>query len=114
MILVKVSELIEKLGLTLVTNPDYTDRDVKGCYVGDLLSWVMGRAEQDCVWSTIMSNINIIAVAALVDMSCIILAEGVSVDEEIIKKADSQGIIILSTQKTCYQTAVEIHQATGI
>ena len=110
----KVSELIEKLGLTVVTNTDYTDRDVKGCYVGDLLSWVMGRAEQDSAWITIMSNINIVAVATLVDMSCIILAEGVSVDEEIINKANSQGITILSTQKTCYQIAVEIHQATGI
>lgn len=110
----KVSELIEKLGLTVVTDKNFTDREIKGCYAGDLLSWVMGRAEQDCAWITIMSNINIVAVAALVDMACIILAEGVAVDDEVVKKADSQGIIILATDKNCYETAVAIHETAGI
>ena len=95
----KVSELIKNLDLTVVTDKEFADREIKGCYAGDLLSWVMGRAEQDSAWITIMSNINIVAVAALVDMACIILAEGVAVDEEVIKKANSQGIIILSTDK---------------
>lgn len=109
-----VSELIEKLDLEVLTDSNFTDREIKGCYVGDLLSWVMGRAEQDSVWITIMSNVNIVAVAALVDMACIILAEGVAVDPEVIKKATDQGIIILSSKKTCYETAVQIHQVTGI
>lgn len=108
-----VSELIKKLDLTVLSNENFIDREVKSCYVGDLLSWVMGRAKQDNVWITIMSNVNIVAVAALVDMACIILAEGVSVDEDIIKKADSQGVIILSTQETCYNVAVKLHQASG-
>ena len=110
----KVSELADALKLTVITDKNFTDREVKGCYVGDLLSWVMGRAQQDSAWITIMSNINIVAVAALVDMSCIILAEGVAVDDEVIKKADSQGIIILSTDETAYETAVKIHSLSGI
>ncbi len=109
-----VSGLVKELNLTVLTNKEYADREVKGCYVGDLLSWVMGRAEQDSAWITIMSNINIVAVAALVDMACIILAEGVAVDKEVIDKANSQGIIILSTDKNSYETAVAIHSAAGI
>ena len=81
-----VSELVKELNLTVLTNKKFDDREVKGCYVGDLLSWVMGRAEQDCAWITIMSNVNIVAVAALVDMACVILAEGVAVDAEVIDK----------------------------
>lgn len=110
----KVSELVKALDLTVVTDKNFADREVKGCYAGDLLSWVMGRAEQDSAWITIMSNVNIVAVAALVDMACIILAEGVAVDDEVIKKADSQGIIILATDKNCYETAIAIHKAAGI
>ena len=110
----KVSELAKALDLKVITDNNFTDREVGGCYAGDLLSWVMGRAEQDCAWITIMSNINIVAVAALVDMACIILAEGVAVDDEVVKKADSQGIIILSTDKNCYEIAVAIHKTTGI
>ncbi len=109
-----VSELVKELNLTVITNKDFDDREIKGCFVGDLLSWVMGRAEQGSAWITIMNNVNIVAVAALVDMACIILAEGVDATEEIVKKADDQGIIILSTEKNCYDTAVAIHKVTGI
>ena len=107
----KVSEFIHSANLKVLTNPDFADREINGCYVGDLLSWVMGRAEQDNVWITIMSNVNIVAVAALVDMSCIVLAEGVAVEEDVIKKADEQGIIILSTSKTCYDMAIDYYNA---
>ena len=110
----KVSELVKELNLTVLTNKDFADREVKGCYVGDLLSWVMGRAEQDCAWITIMSNINIVAVAALVDMECVILAEGAIVDKEVIDKANSQGIILLSADGSSYETAVKIHHIAGI
>ena len=110
----KVSELIKELGLKVLTDNSYNDREIKGCYVGDLLSWVMGRAEQDDAWITIMSNVNIVAVAALVDMACIILAEGVAVDPEVIEKANSQGVVILSTDKNSYETAVAIHKAAKI
>ena len=109
-----VYELAKGLGLSVLTDKNNADREIKACYVGDLLSWVMGRAQQDCAWITIMNNINIVAVAALVDMACIILAEGVDATEEIIKKAESQGVIILSTEKNCYETALAIHKATGI
>ena len=110
----KVSELIKNLNLKVITDKNFEDREIKSCYAGDLLSWVMGRAQQDSAWITIMSNVNIVAVAALVDMACIILAEGVAVDEDVVKKANTQGITILSTDKTCYETAVQINKLTGI
>ena len=55
-----VSELAKSCEFEVVALPD--DRDVSGCYMGDLLSWVMGRAKADNAWITIMSNINIVAV----------------------------------------------------
>ena len=73
-------ELVHTLGLTVYALPD-GGRAVTGGYAGDLLSWVMGRAEAGDVWVTIMSNPNIVAVATLADVSCILLAEGVEPDE---------------------------------
>jgi hypothetical protein len=43
------------------------EKEITGGYTGDLLSWVMGRASCGNAWITIMSNINIIAVASLLD-----------------------------------------------
>ena len=102
-----LSKLIKKLNLSLIT-PDFDDRSVTGCYIGDLLSWVMGKAQSGDIWITIMNNINIVAVAALTDCACILLCEGVTASPEIIKKAADEGVIILSSDKTAYELASEI------
>lgn len=100
-------ELKEKLALEEISLPD-SEREVTGCYIGDLLSWVMGAAQSGDAWITIMSNINIVAVAALCDTSLIILAEGVTVDDEVKKAAIERGINILSSPKSSFALAVEI------
>lgn len=102
-----VSQLIEKLNLTAYAAPD-DQRNVSGGYVGDLLSWVMGRAQADQAWITIMSNQNVAAVAALSDVSCVIFAEGVKPDPDLLKKAELQGINLLGTDKGSFQMAVEL------
>ena len=81
-------------------------RDICGVYIGDLLSWVMGSAEAYCAWITIMSNINVIAVATLADVSCVILAEGVVPDDEVLKTANEKGVNILSSSLTAYELAL--------
>lgn len=88
------------------------ERHVSGVYIGDLLSWVMGRAEADNVWITIMSNINVVAVASLSDVACVVLAEGVIPDEEIIKVAEERGVNILVSSEPIYQTALRISGVT--
>ena len=66
----------------------------------------MGKAGADEAWITIMSNVNILAVAALADCACIILAEGVSLDEDILKTAKEKDINILYCDKSIYDIAV--------
>lgn len=106
----KLSEFIKFGGYELLTNPDYGDREVSGCYVGDLLSWVMGRAGSGDVWVTVMSNINIVAVASLADTACILLAENVNVDDDILKKANAQDIVILKSEKTGYELCADYYK----
>ncbi len=99
-----VKELCGKCGFSAVTLPQ-EDREIKGCYIGDLLSWVMGRAKEDNVWITIMSNINIVAVASLADVSCVVLAEGVTLEDDVRKTAEAKGVNILSSPLPSYETA---------
>lgn len=102
-----VAQMTETLGLTVFHAPE-TDREVAGGYMGDLLSWVMGRAQPGEAWLTIMSNQNVAAVAALSDVACVILTEGVQPDPDLLKKAQMQGINLLGTQMSSFQTAVEL------
>lgn len=102
-----VNELKDKLNLKILVEDDL-DREVTDCYVGDLLSWVMGRAPADSAWLTVMGNINSIAVATLADVSCIILVENAALDENARLKAEMHGVNILTTDQNSYQLAVAI------
>ena len=102
-----VKELIEKLDLKILVEDDL-DREVTDCYIGDLLSWVMGRAHADSAWLTVMGNINSIAVATLADASCIILVENAALDDNARQKAEMHGVNILTTEENSYQLAVKI------
>ena len=102
-----VQDLIEKLDLSVLVEGEL-DREITDCYIGDLLSWVMGRAPADSAWLTVMGNINSIAVAPLADVSCIILVENAALDEEAKRKADIHGVTILQTEANSYQLAVKI------
>ena len=89
------------------------DREIDGVYIGDLLSWVMGRAKADNAWITIMSNINVIAVAVLADVSCVILAEGASLPEDIIAQAKVKGVNVLGSPLPIYETALKLSALVG-
>lgn len=103
----KVFDIAKTLSLKPLSVAD-SSREVSGVYIGDLLSWVMGRADSGDAWITIMSNINIVAVASLADVACIILAEGVVPDENVCITAQQKGINIYTSDKTAYQLAAAL------
>ena len=94
-----VAEISKTLSLDIISSGD-VERELSGVYIGDLLSWVMGRAEENCAWITIMSNVNVVAVASLADVACVILAEGVVLPDDVRATASQKGINVLSSKKT--------------
>ena len=84
------------------------EREITSCYIGDLLSWVMGRAKADSVWITIMSNLNVLAVATLADVSAVILAEGVEPDAEFIEVARAKGVNLFVSSLPTYESAMAL------
>ena len=102
-----VGELCEALGAKAIVMPS-PEREITGAYVGDLLSWVMGRAEADSAWVTIMSNINVIAVASLSGVSCVVFSEGVTPDEDAVRRAETQEINLISVDMTSYEVCAAL------
>ncbi len=84
------------------------EREICGGYAGDLLSWVMGRAKEGDAWVTIMSNVNIVAVCTLADPACIVLAENVEPDAETLKRAQQQGVNVISTELDTFSACARI------
>ena len=97
-----VKALSEKLGTTVLALPN-PDREVAGAYAGDLLSWVMGRAEEGNVWVTVMTNANVIAVAHLTDVSAVIVSDGSEISPELVTLASDKGVNLLASEKPTYE-----------
>ncbi len=104
-----VKNLIEKGNMTVLSEGGEPEREITGCYCGDLLSWVMSRAQSGDAWLIVMGNVNAIGVAALADTACIILTENAAFDENANLRAQQNGITVLQTEKNTYETAVLIN-----
>lgn len=104
-----VNELAAADGFRPLALPQ-EEREMRGVYIGDLLSWVMGRARADNVWITIMSNINVAAVASLADVACVVFAEGVTPDDNVIETARQKDINLLVSDRSAYELAVWLHE----
>lgn len=87
------------------------EREISKVFCCDLLSIAMGKAPEDCVWVTVMGNKNTLAVAALADAACIILAEGVTLDEGTLIQAEKEGIAILATELPVFDMALKVYEA---
>ena len=72
-------------------------------YVCDLLSWVMAHGQKGMAWITVQTHINVIAVAVLMELSCIILPEGLNLDEDALQKATNEGIPVLRSNKAAFE-----------
>ena len=96
--------IIDRLQLTVLTTPrDFTSITAQGGYTSDLLSCVMAGAKVNTLWVTLQAHLNIVAVAAMLDVAAVIITENAMPDEATISKADEQGVILLSTPKASYE-----------
>lgn len=102
-----IRQLAEELRLNAFAMPA-PEREVSGAYAGDLLSWVMHRAQADEAWITIMSNRNIVAVAVLTDVAAIVLSEGVVPDEGVAELAMERGVNLLGSAEATLETGAAL------
>ena len=99
-----LAQIIKDFNLEVLTNrTDFSEVVPTGGYVSDLLSCVMANAKKDNIWVTLQSHINVIAVAALLELCAVIITEGASPDQGTIDKANEEGITILSTNKPSFE-----------
>jgi len=105
---VNIKTLIENNTFETINLGDDLEKNIRIPFCCDLLSIAMGKAPADCAWVTVMGNINTLAVAVLADVSCIILAEGMTLDEPAKEKAKSQGITVFKTDLPIFDAALKV------
>lgn len=99
-----LQNIIEQLQLTVLTEPrDFASIKPNGGYTSDLLSCVMAGAKSNNLWVTLQAHLNIVAVAAMLDVAAVIITENAQPDSATIAKANEQSVILLSTPKASYE-----------
>ena len=107
-----VKQLAETAGYTVFTEGG--DREIESGYCGDFLSNIISRAPDSCAWLTVMNNVNVAAVATLIDCACIILCEGVEPDGPLKARAEMQGIWILGAKQNVFEETKRVAAVCGI
>jgi len=99
----KVSELVNTLGLKVYSGEAGLDKEIEGGYTSDLLSDVMGNADAGFVWITLQTHKNIMAIASLKELAAIILVKGNQPEEDTAIQSNSEGIPILGTDSESFE-----------
>lgn len=108
----KLNKFVEMIDAEILTNSNNPEEiDINGGCVSDLLSDVMGSAQEGQLWITIMRHLNTVAVASMIGLPAIIFAKNIKPDEQVVNKANQEGICLLSSQLTTFQIAGKLYQA---
>ena len=92
----KVSDIIKKLNLKVIAGEEGLKNEVTGGYTSDLLSDVMGNADEGQVWITLQTHRNVMAVASLKEVAAVIIVKGLEAEESTISQSNDEGIPLLS------------------
>ena len=93
----KISDLVNKLNLKVISGQNGLSNEITGGYVSDLLSDVIGNATEGQVWITLQTHQNVVAVASLKDLAAVIIVKGFVPEADTIEKSNAENIPVLST-----------------
>ena len=98
----KVRELARLLNARALTGEAGMDNEIQSGYCCDLLSWVMAHGGEGMAWVTVQTHMNVVAVAVLADMACVILPENIDMEPESLKKAEAEGLCVLKSPLSAF------------
>jgi len=101
-----LAEIARTLNLKLLTEAkDFSSMTPSGGYTSDMLSCVMTGAPHEGIWITLQAHVNIVAVAALLDLTAVIITENAMPDDATIARANEKGIALFATPSGSFEIA---------
>lgn len=106
-----VKELLTLIEAENLTPGADLEKEIKCGYTCDLLSWVMKNGDEGMAWVTVQTHMNVIAVAVLAEMACVILPESIDMEQDVLKKAEEEGLCVMKTKLSSYEICGRMHKA---
>jgi predicted transcriptional regulator len=108
-----VKDLSKIIGFETVLIVD-EDAIIADAYTGDLLSDVIGNVGDDSILITVQAHKNTIAVGSLTSMPAIVVCNGRSCPEDMIKAAKESEISLFATEDNQFHASVKISKALNL
>jgi predicted transcriptional regulator len=105
---VNLRRIATQLSLLPMTAEENLDREVGGCYAGDLLSAAMAAAHKGDVWLTVQYHANVVAIAVLLDLAAVVVTGGGQPDLATTQRANDEGVVLLGTNESTYTVAGQL------
>jgi hypothetical protein len=99
----KLTELIQKLNLSVRSAKGSLEREVTGGYASDLLSDVLANSKEGNIWITLQIHQNIVGVASMKDLAGIILVNSREPESETLEKAESEKVPIMVSEMPTFE-----------
>lgn len=98
-----VRELATLIDAQIQTPTVALDAQVTIGYTCDLLSWVMAHGDAGMAWVTVQTHMNVVAVAVLLEMACVIMPENIQMEEQSLLKASAESMPVLKSSLSAYE-----------
>jgi hypothetical protein len=105
-----IDDMINILNLEIIQDCDRA-KNFSNAYTSDLLSDVMGNAQDECVIITIQAHKNTIAVATLKDSPAVIICNNRTIPQEMIDAAKDECIGIFRSDKNQFEISGILYSA---
>ena len=94
----------------LITDESTIENEILGIYTTDLLSQAIKNMSEGELLITIISHGTTVALAMMIDLSSIIIAEDKNISKEMVDKANDAGIAILKTSLKVYEVVIDLKE----
>ena len=98
-----LKDILDLTGSKLLTPSISLQTPAAGAYCCDLLSHVLAHGKEGMAWITVHTHMNVVAIASLHRMACVIVSCSNVVPADVCAKAEEEGIAVLSSEKDSYE-----------
>lgn len=105
----QIKDIVTELSLKIFGGSKGLDNQITGGYTSDLLSDVMGHADEGKVWITLQTHKNVIAIASLKELAAVILIKNNEPDVDMLAQAEEEGIPVLGSTEEAFEVTGKLY-----
>lgn len=106
----KISEIVDLLGATVLCGEDKLDGDVHSACGCDMMSDVLAFVKEQAVLLTGLCNPQVVRTAVMMDMRCIVFVRGKLPPDDVVALAEDSGLVVLATTERMYTACGKLYE----